>query len=252
MDTIIDYLKQLELSEIEAKLYLTLLQSGPISVRDLAANIDIKRTTAYLYIDQLVEKGLVIKIVKGSKKLVTAEEPKALEQLVKAKVESAQEVQKHFPDILKTLSTSLPGNIDNGDAEIRYYKGKNGVKKIYEEALQAQEVRSYVNVEEIAKAFPDNYQLLNVAFKSNSDIKIFEICEESPKSRERIKTANKNHLYKVLPQKMKLTSTDVLIYGDKIAIIDLKGATSGIVLRSVDLSKNFLLLFNFLWDVLPD
>src|SRR6185437_12048763 len=104
MDKIVDYLKQLDLSEAEAKLYLTLLQAGPTSVRDLAQTVAIKRTTAYFYIDQLVEKGLLMKLVRGSKKLVAANEPEALKTLVEEKLKKANEVQKGFPDILKTLS----------------------------------------------------------------------------------------------------------------------------------------------------
>ena len=64
---IIEYLKQLDLSEIEAELYLILLNKGSLSVRDLAEISGIKRTTAYIYIDQLIEKGLVLKVVKESK-----------------------------------------------------------------------------------------------------------------------------------------------------------------------------------------
>ena len=252
MEKIIEYLKQLELSELEAKLYLTLLQTGPITVRDLAANVDVKRTTAYLYVDQLVEKGLALKLVQGSKKLVSAEEPKNLEILIEKKLKQAQEVKHSFPDILSSLNATISQQEMKHEAEIKYYKGKNGVRKIYEESLQAGEVRSYVSVEEIAKAFPDNYQLLDQAYKSDPTIKIYEICEESRKTRERIKHANKNHLYKVLPQKKKLTSQDVLIFGDKIAIIDLKGETSGIVLKSYDLSRNFQILFDLLWDMLPE
>ncbi|HVA96469.1 MAG TPA: helix-turn-helix domain-containing protein [Candidatus Acidoferrales bacterium] len=250
-DKIIDYLKQLDLSDVEAKLYLTLLQAGPTSVRDLAETIDIKRTTTYFYIDQLIEKGLILKLVKGSKKLVSAEEPENLKILVEEKLKKAKSVQKGFPAILNTLKSSLPQETTNTDADIKYYKGKNGVKKIYVEALKAEELRSYVNVAEVAKAFPNNYLLLDRAYKSNPKINIFEICEESPITRERLKLTNKNHSYKVLPEHMKLTSQDVLIYDNRVAIIDLKGATNGIVLHSLDLSKNFKLLFDFLWDVLP-
>lgn len=252
MDKIINYLKQLDLSDAEAKLYLTLLQTGPTSVRELAQTVDIKRTTAYFYIDQLVEKGLIMKLVRGSKKLVAANEPENLEHLVEEKIKTAKGVQKGFPAILNTLKSSLPPEATNKDADIKYYKGKNGVKKIYIEALDAKEIRSYVNTEEIAKAFPNNYDLLNIAFKKNPIIKIFEICEESPKTRERLKLANKNHFYKILPKNLKLTSQDVLIYDNKVAIIDLKGQTNAIVLHSIDLSKNFKLLFDLLWDVLPD
>src|SRR5579872_6618280 len=101
MDKIIDYLKQLDLSVAEAKLYLTLLQTGPTSVRDLAQTVDIKRTTAYFYIDQLVEKGLIMKLVRGSKKLVAANEPENLRELVEKKVVSAHSVKNNLPAILK-------------------------------------------------------------------------------------------------------------------------------------------------------
>jgi HTH-type transcriptional regulator, sugar sensing transcriptional regulator len=106
MDNIIDYLKHLDLSDVEAKLYLTLLQAGPTSVRDLAQTIDIKRTTAYFYIDQLVDKGLIMKLVKGSKKLVAANTPDNLEHLVEEKLKKAKAVQHDYPEILKTLTAS--------------------------------------------------------------------------------------------------------------------------------------------------
>src|SRR5215469_2171027 len=100
MDRIIDYLKQLDLSDAEAKLYLRLLQSGPTSVRDLAQTVDIKRTTAYFYIDQLVEKGLIMKLVRGSKKLVAANEPENLKTLVEEKVTTAKSAKEQLPNIL--------------------------------------------------------------------------------------------------------------------------------------------------------
>src|SRR5258708_4369340 len=123
MDEIVDYLKQLDLSDVEAKLYLTLLQTGPTSVRDLAQTIEIKRTTAYFYIDQLVEKGLIMKLVRGSKKLVAANEPDNLQHLVEAKLTTAKAVKTNFPDILKTLTSISPEGYSIKDAEIRSYKG---------------------------------------------------------------------------------------------------------------------------------
>ena len=111
MENIVDYLKQLDLSDVEAKLYLTLLQKLDLQLQvsvDLAQTIDIKRTTAYFYIDQLVNKGLIMKVVKGSKKLVAANEPKNLQHLVEEKLEAAKTVKEGFPDILKMLTTSLP------------------------------------------------------------------------------------------------------------------------------------------------
>lgn len=253
MDNIINYLKQLDLSDVEAKLYLTLLKSGPTSVRDLAQTIEIKRTTAYFYIDQLVEKSLIIKLVKGSKKLVAANEPENLKPLIDAKLESAKAVQQGFPDILKALNTSIPTENTNDDAEIKYYKGKNGVKKIYEDVFKAKELRSYVDMSKISEVFPENYQLFNDAVRKNPDIKMYELVENSLESKTYVDSFNnmKNHFAKLLPEATRLTAQDILIYDNKVAIINLKDNINGIVLYNSDLYSNLKLLFDFIWKIIP-
>lgn len=258
MEKIINYLKQLELSELEAKLYLTLLQTGPITVRELAERIDIKRTTAYLYIDQLVEKGLVLKLIKGSKKLVAADEPENLQTLVEEKVAHAKEVQQHFPTILKTISTSLPQGKDIGEAEIKYYKGKNGVKKIYEEALRAKELRSYYNIELMKEALPDNEILFVHALNHNKDIKIYELIQDSPLSREKLKASkamsvkHERYFIKFLPKGITLSAADILIYDDNIGIVNVGNQFTGIVLHNKDYYNNSKELFDLVWKVLPE
>lgn len=253
MDNVVDYLKQLDLSDVEAKLYLTLLQAGPTSVRDLAQTIAIKRTTTYFYIDQLVEKGLIMKIVKGSKKLVAANEPENLKVLVEAKAASAKKVEQDFPKILNLLSTSLPKENGTSDAEIRYYKGKNGVKKIYEDVLKTKELRSYVNIEEIVHAFPENLELFNKALNQNPNMQMYEIVENSPQSKKYVDFSKNSPAYhqKLLPKDMQLTAQDILIYDNKVAIINLRGNIHGIILYNLELFDNFKMLFNFTWKMLP-
>lgn len=254
MKTIVEYLENLGLSEAEAKLYLTLLETGPISVRDLATATGIKRTTAYLYIDQLVAKGLLIRTVKGSQKLVAANEPNdTLEYLVKQKLEKAKSAQTELPEILTKLSSTYPQIKDVGDAEIKYYKGKLGVKKIYEEVLKTTELRSYVNIEEIAHVFPENFPLFDKALKENHKMVMYEIVENSLEAKKRFDNAVKRerYHYKFLPENMKLTAQDILIYDNKVAIIHFKDNIDGIVMQNVDLYNNFKLLFDFIWKVLP-
>lgn len=254
MDKIIDYLKQLDLSDVEARLYLKLLQTGPASVRDLALTIDIKRTTSYFYIDQLVDKGLIIKIVKGSKKLLEANKPDNLKTLVEAKLESAKKVKDGFADILNVLNTSIPEINNKNDAEIKYYVGKNGVKKIYEDVLIAKELRSYVDISKISEIFPENYKLFSKAFHINPDMKMFELVENSPESKKYVNGFNnmRNHFAKLLPEATRLTAQDILIYDNKVAIINLKGNINGIVLQNSDLYNNFKLLFDFIWKIIPN
>lgn len=257
MEKIVDYLKQLDLSDVEAKLYLTLLQTGPTSVRDLAQTVEIKRTTAYFYIDQLVDKGLIMKLVRGSKKLVAANEPENLESLVEAKLVSANEVQKGFPSILKTLNT-LPQESHVNDAEIKYYKGKNGVKKIYEDVfLHAKELRSYFNIEVMKSKLPENHNTFLEGLKNNKTMKIFEILEDSAISKEQImnfQTDNvyqKRYSFKFLPKGIDLSAADILIYDGKVAVINARDQITGIVLQNQDYFNTSRELFDLIWKVLP-
>ena len=253
---ILEYLEQLDLSDIEAKLYLTLLETGPISVRELAAKIDIKRTTAYLPIEQLIEKGLIMKVVKGSNKLIAANDPKdSLEHLVKMKVQTAQIIEQNLPNMLQSLTTSLPQVKEVDEAEIKYYKGITGVRKIYEDALNANELRSYVKLEETGGIFPDNVHLFNSAFQRNSNLKVKELIYNSPLSKEQapqVLSKNKNYLYKFMPSEMRLTSGDTLIYDGKVAILTFKGKINGVVLQSSDYYNNSKELFDFIWKILPE
>jgi len=254
MDTILSYLKSLDLSDIEAKLYLTLLKGGPTSVRDLAATIDIKRTTAYFYIDQLVEKGLIMKLVKGSKKVLAANEPENLKTLVDEKLKKAQEVQQEFPDILKQLATSMQHTEHVANSEIKNYQGRNGVKALYLEALKSKELRSLVNIGEILSAFPENVQLFDDAINNNPDMKMWEIVVESPEAKTWMKRAmrrKKNFYFKFLPVNMQIRSTDILIFDGTVSFTDIKNQISAVALHDNDLYNNFVLLFDFIWSVLP-
>jgi sugar-specific transcriptional regulator TrmB len=254
MEKVVDYLKQLDLSDVEAKLYLTLLQTGPASVRDLAQTIDIKRTTAYFYIDQLVDKGLIMKLVKGSKKLVAANEPENLQHLVEEKIADAKDVEKKFPDILRTLTTSLPQASDAGNAEVRYYKGVNGVKKIYEEALNSDELRSYVNIGDVENFFPENVFSFDKAFEKNKDLKLYEFVEDSPASHKLVKilSQNKRYNFKFLPKDIKINASDILFYDGNVAIINLRESTTGVVFHNKDYFNISKELFEYMWRTLPD
>src|SRR5437588_340971 len=119
---IIAYLEQLGLYENEAKLYLALLEIGSAPVSVLAKAAGINRATAYLHINRLIEKGLVMEMVKGSRSLIAANQPEeSLKHLVEQRVQSVKAVQEEFSRIVQTICAKQPQVKDVGGAEIRYY-----------------------------------------------------------------------------------------------------------------------------------
>src|SRR5579883_356182 len=105
MDRALKFLEKLELSELEAKLYISLLQAGPVTVRDLSKKTGIGRTTSYPYVDLLVEKGLIAKTVRGSHTYFSANPPEeSLKRIIDQKARAISDIQSEFPDVAKTLT----------------------------------------------------------------------------------------------------------------------------------------------------
>lgn len=253
---LITFLENLGLSALEAKIYATLIQNGPIGVSDLADILGIKRTRTYLHINSLIEKGLVTKIIRDAKQQeVKVVNPKEnLGQLINQKVHVIEKVKSDLPDILEIINTNTSPSLSIAAVEMHYYKGEQGVKKIYEEAMQAKEVRIYAKVEENEKLFSDNVSFFNQAFKKNKKLKVFEILYDSlsaSRDAEQIRLHHNNYLYKFMPKSLKLTSEDILMYDGKVAILNYKGNAVSIVLSSLDYYNNSKALFDYIWETIP-
>ena len=97
----LEQLKNIGLSDNEAKVYLAMLELGPSSVVDIARKAEINRPTAYVQIEFLKKRGLVSTQTKGKKQLYIAESPEHLGGLLDS--------QLHEISINKeTLSGLLP------------------------------------------------------------------------------------------------------------------------------------------------
>jgi sugar-specific transcriptional regulator TrmB len=254
---ILDYLEQLGFSSIEGKIYLTLLKSGSMSVAELAKALKLNRSAAYTYIYTLLDKGIIAEVISGTRKQYTATEPERLQYLIDKKKWSLDTIQNTFPEILTSIQTSFVRNQRDDESDIKYYKGRNGVKAIYEKALKAKEIRSYFSNVDIENVFPENYQLFFDAFQNNPELTIYEICEDSLNIKEEIaidRERNVSHFYKLLPPGMKLAANDILIYYGKVSIINIrdKNTIDGVVLTNQDYYNNSRQLHELLWTLLPE
>ena len=86
-------LLQLGLSESEISVFLTLLQSEPLSVQDISRASGINRVTIYAALDSLEKRGLVAETKKGMRRLFVAERPEELKTIVEEKGERDPENQ---------------------------------------------------------------------------------------------------------------------------------------------------------------
>ncbi|HSW97208.1 MAG TPA: helix-turn-helix domain-containing protein [Candidatus Saccharimonadales bacterium] len=258
MEKILDFLKELNLSDIEAKIYLTLLEYGPASVRDIAQNIGLKRTTAYLYIENLMKKGLASKNVLNSRSLIFPIQPnEGLTALVTETEANTKNIEGKLSEVIETIHSFFPSFKEVEQFEIKHYQNISGIKKIYEEAFQANELRTYIKLEEHDPVFPDNVIMFDKAFKNNPNLHVQEILYKSSiasSEAQQIVSAHPQYSYKFMPEGMKLTSEDILIFDGRVAIIHYKNRENSncIVLQSDDYYRNSVEFFDFIWKMLPE
>ena len=127
MENLIEQLKNLNLSDKEARVYLSLLELGPSTPYKIAKRAHLKRPTAYVIAEELVEKGLIIQVTGEKNKLYMARSPEAYFEDVENKFRIAK---RALPELMALQrKTSEKPNI-------LYFEGMEGIKQVYDYRLK--------------------------------------------------------------------------------------------------------------------
>lgn len=155
------YLEQLGFSHLEANIYLTLLKSGPMTVRQLADAVKLNRTAAYTHINSLLENGIILSIRQGPRKQLVPIEPDRLQHLIDNKLAGVKSLQAQFPGFVSSLETAITYRKNESNVDVKYYKGLQGVNEVYKDMFKANEVKVYCRLSEIAPLFPKEPDILS-------------------------------------------------------------------------------------------
>ena len=119
-------LKFAGLSENELNTYVNLIKSGESTISNISKMTGINRTTLYLIIDNLIEKGFVKRLKINKKQYYYAENPN---KFVVTMEENLHRVNEMIPGLLSIMDTSkdMP--------RVTFFEGEEAVKKIYRDTL---------------------------------------------------------------------------------------------------------------------
>ena len=119
MEHLIKSLRNLGLSDKEARVYLALLQLGPATPYKIAKRSHLKRPTAYVIAEELLEKGFVV-VAPGEKHTYIARPPEVLFEEAESKMKDAR---KSLPEL-----KSLQGGIAEKPT-VLYFEGVEGIRQ---------------------------------------------------------------------------------------------------------------------------
>ena len=127
--------KKLGLSDKEIMVYLSLLEHGASSVRNLAALSGLNRGTAYDILKKLQELGLVSFFHKDTKQNFTAEDPERILKLIAAREEELKEAAEKIKGLIPELRSLQEKG--GGQPTTKFYEGRAGVKFILDDVLSS-------------------------------------------------------------------------------------------------------------------
>jgi HTH-type transcriptional regulator, sugar sensing transcriptional regulator len=239
------YLQKIGLSSKEAKLYIAGLQLGPGSIQGLSNASNIKRSTVYEIMEDLVGKNLFTISQKGKRRIFTAQEPDNLMLFLKQQENVLEQI---MPDLeaIKNTDTKKPA--------IRIYEGLDGLKQIYDDMIKKPGEISAMAApkEKIARTLLDylrsDWEKRRIKSKINlRRININNTGDES-KTHQKIKVEGELEDIYYLPKDHYPFSVGIYTYRQKVAFVSYQEQEMvGIVLRSSEVNKTIKMMFEIFW-----
>lgn len=228
----LEQLKQAGLTENESKVYLSLVETGPNLAGQISRKTGLHRRTVYDITEMLIKKGLIGYILKNNRRYFEASNPNRILEMLKEK-----------EDLLTPIVTDLltKYNSEKEKQETNFYKGKEGLKAIFEDQLNYKEIL-------IIGASPKAYDILKYYFKwydekrTKKKIKVKIIAYD--KKIANIPLAE----IRYLPKKYE-SPVAMNIYGNKTAIILWAEQPIVIAIREKEIADSYRNYFELMWKL---
>ncbi len=239
--------QNLGFSEKEDRVYRVLLESGPLTVAEIAKKAGINRTSGYHVLSSLQKKGLVSMTKRQKRTFYLAEDPQILSHYLGKIVEEWQrkweEINLSIPELRALYQRS------NLKPRVRYYEGIEGLKAIYEDSLlcKEKEIRAYAsteNIKDVLGEYAEEY------FRRRAQKGIF-IRSIIPTSLyglhlKRVQKEYKREIHLMPPEKFSI-SPEIYIYDNKVAYIGLK-EKFGVVIESEEIANAEKKIYELAWE----
>ncbi len=237
-----EQIQSLGLNEKEAKIYLASLELGLTTIQNIAKKAQIKRSTVYEIMENLIKQNLITVVPKGKKRYFLAAEPAKLAELISQKQAT---LTKMLPE-LEALSKVSPVK-----PKIRFYEGEEGIKTVYADTLKEEaEILAFVSVSAAYKSPVIDYLTKQyVTQRSEKRIMAKVIAPDSSVAKEYKKRDEKEYRQtKLVSEKDYPFSIEINVYGNKVAFISYKpNELMAVIIESKEIAKTMGLIHKFFW-----
>lgn len=236
---------ELGLTDKEALLYLSAIKIGPATAQQLALESELKRSTAYPYIDSLVEKGLFHIEINGARKQFIPESPDKLSILLDRKKQILTDI---MPLLVQDYVHSSPSN-----NTIKMYYGIPGIKLIYDDILTGlKDGDEYFVISDQQKwhALDPHYFEDFILKRAKLNLVIKILLQDTSHSRAYKNIEERYHeRIKLIPKNIDL-NINMVILPTKVIIVQIVEPLLAILIENPNVAAMNKTLFNVMWEIL--
>lgn len=235
-------LKSLGLSEKHSRVYLVVLENGECTVSFISQKSEIKRTTVYEIVDDLIDEGFLFETQVGKKTLYGAVTPRQILKLKRRALERVEEEINHL-EAKHYSSFDIP--------KIKFHYGSVGFKNIWNELLEStkKDYRIITNGS-IFDGYVTNNYLFDEIIKKKKERKLSSkqlITDSSLAERIIGRDELDNRVTRILPPDTQIEFTEV-ISDSMVAFISEPVHNFQFIVQSKAFAHFRRQMFDVIWD----
>lgn len=145
----------LDLDELEVKIYLNLLRTGPITASALAKELDVDRARMYRTVDKLVSRNILSTTLSIPKLCIPADPKEALKLALRKKEDEVRKIKKSGNGIIEKINSEIA--VTNGIAipTFRVIQGRTNIYSDIAQIIEKSSDTTYIvtTIEDISKMY---------------------------------------------------------------------------------------------------
>lgn len=243
-----DSLVILGLTHKEIKFFLSLFKLGPATIQEVVKASRLERSTAYLIVDSLLEKGFITEDFKQYKKKLVACDPKVLLRMIASKERVVRRQEMELEEKLSELQSFYQASEIR--PRVRVFEGQQALLSIWEDVLATkQEILLWTNQQTESTFFTKEFheKFIQQRIRRKIPIRALAVNNDPGRALQREDVSSLRQS-KLLPIQTSFGS-ETYIYDQKIAILDYKKDIIGIIIESEPIATTQRAIFEMSWNL---
>ncbi len=238
----LETLERLGLSEKAAKVYLAALSLGTATIQDLAHKANIKRPTAYLHVEELLNEGLLKKFPSGKKEYFQAAAPETLKKRAEQQLATVEQLLPELQQLHATVK---------GRPRISILEGQKALRQIYKDITKANNIRFWSDLEVVETDFKDVFTDIAESINRNQ-IRCRELLRDTPETKKSSKQfaaiAGKTYSSRIATTQYPIYNDNV-IYDDVVVLFSIyRYNLFAVQIHEPTIAATLKSLFDLAWE----